>query len=94
MAQPYYVLKQRPAPGLLSVVVPIYNEEEVILRLIERLEQVLAAAGCEITTGRYGATWRRRSLGWRCRRHSRGSGSRGWQELSMRRWRCWCLRPS
>jgi dolichol-phosphate mannosyltransferase len=47
MPQPYYVLKPRPAPGLLSVVVPIYNEEEVIPLLIERLEKVLAAIGLE-----------------------------------------------
>jgi polyisoprenyl-phosphate glycosyltransferase len=45
LAQPYYVLKARPAPSLLSVVVPIYNEEEVIALLLERLEKTLAAAG-------------------------------------------------
>ncbi len=46
MAQPYHVLKPRPAPALLSVVVPIYNEQEVIPLLLERLEKALATTGC------------------------------------------------
>jgi polyisoprenyl-phosphate glycosyltransferase len=45
MAEPHYVLTPKPAPELLSVVVPVYNEEEVIPLLIERLREVLEAAG-------------------------------------------------
>jgi glycosyltransferase involved in cell wall biosynthesis len=45
MAQPHYILRPRPVPGLLTVVVPVYNEEEVIPLLLERLEKVLAAVG-------------------------------------------------
>ena len=46
MAQTYFELRPRPLPSLLTIVVPIYNEEDVIPFLIERLKRVLAAVGC------------------------------------------------
>ncbi len=45
MGQTYHVLTPRPAPSLLSVVVPVFDEEEVIPLLLDRLLKVLAATG-------------------------------------------------
>lgn len=46
MNRPHHVLKPRPIPRLLTVVVPVYNEEEAIPLLLARLGQVLPGAGC------------------------------------------------
>ena len=41
MSKTHYVLQPRPLPSLLSLVIPIYNEEEVLPLLLKRLEKLL-----------------------------------------------------
>jgi glycosyltransferase involved in cell wall biosynthesis len=41
-----YILKPKEMPALLSLVIPIYNEEEVLPLLIARLEELLAKLPC------------------------------------------------
>jgi len=48
MSNTYYVLNERPLPQLLSLVIPIYNEEEVLGLLLARLDQLLAAMPCPV----------------------------------------------
>lgn len=43
---PHYHLEPRPNPGLLSIVVPLYNEVPVLHLLRERLEAVTAKLPC------------------------------------------------
>ena len=42
LAKTAYILAPRENPQLLSLVVPIYNEEEVLPLLIARLDELLA----------------------------------------------------
>jgi len=46
MSNTYFVLRERPLPKLLSLVIPIYNEEEVLSLLLERLDKLLASLPC------------------------------------------------
>jgi dolichol-phosphate mannosyltransferase len=46
MEQTRFLLRARPDPGLLTVVVPVFNEEEVLPLLVERLQAVLSGVGC------------------------------------------------
>jgi len=46
MSETYHVLTPRERPELLSLVIPIYNEEEVLPLLIERLRQLLETLPC------------------------------------------------
>jgi glycosyltransferase involved in cell wall biosynthesis len=41
-------LMPRPAPGLLSFVIPVYNEAEVLPLLIERCESLADTLGCPV----------------------------------------------
>jgi dolichol-phosphate mannosyltransferase len=43
MAQTYYRRTPRPAPALLSIVVPIFNEEDALPYLIPRLQGLMAS---------------------------------------------------
>jgi glycosyltransferase involved in cell wall biosynthesis len=44
----YHRLVPRPSPQLLSIVIPIYNEEEVIPLLLERLNMLRTAVGSPV----------------------------------------------
>lgn len=46
MAETHHILFPRPVPGLLSIVVPVYNEEEVLPMLVARLKQLLGIISC------------------------------------------------
>ncbi len=46
MSNTHHILSPRPAPGLISLVVPLYNEEEVVHLLIERLQMLLDRLPC------------------------------------------------
>jgi glycosyltransferase involved in cell wall biosynthesis len=46
MSQTCYVLEKRPNPDLLSLVIPIYNEEEVFPLLLGRLKSLLEKLPC------------------------------------------------
>lgn len=46
MTQTHHHLVERPAPALLSIVVPAYNEQEVLGQLRRRLVDVMAALPC------------------------------------------------
>jgi len=43
MGQAHHLLKRRDPPGLLSLVLPVYNEEEVLPLLLQRLRELLPA---------------------------------------------------
>jgi len=43
----FHLLKARPYPGLLSLVIPMYNEEPVVPFLRPALEHFMAEVGCE-----------------------------------------------
>ena len=46
MPEPEVTEKLRPLPRLLSVVVPLYNEQEIVGELCRRILQVLRGLGC------------------------------------------------
>jgi polyisoprenyl-phosphate glycosyltransferase len=48
MSNTHYVLTERPLPKLLSLVIPIYNEEEVLGLLLARLDKLLEAIPCPV----------------------------------------------
>ncbi|MGH9677586.1 MAG: glycosyltransferase family 2 protein [Candidatus Acidiferrum sp.] len=48
MPIPYQVLLARPEPSLLSLVIPLYNEQEVVPLLRERLDRFLIALSCPV----------------------------------------------
>ena len=48
MSGTFHVLSPREAPRLLSVVIPIYNEEQVIPLLVARLEEVFTDLPCPV----------------------------------------------
>lgn len=48
MSQTYYILEPRGLPQLLSLVIPIYNEEAVLGLLLERLEKLMATLPCPV----------------------------------------------
>src|SRR5262249_58943082 len=43
-----YTLQSRPNPALLSFVLPMYNESEVLPQLVERLEMLAATLPCAV----------------------------------------------
>ncbi len=43
MVQPFHLLVPREEPGLLSIVVPLYNEEQVFALFVERVKALLRA---------------------------------------------------
>jgi len=43
-----YTLQSRPNPALLSFVLPMYNESEVLPQLVERLQMLAAALPCAV----------------------------------------------
>jgi dolichol-phosphate mannosyltransferase len=46
MSNTHHILSPRPAPGLISLVVPLYNEEQVVHLLMERLLSLLDRLPC------------------------------------------------
>ncbi len=48
MSNTHYILTPRPLPQLLSLVIPIYNEEEVLGLLLNRLDRLLEAMPCPV----------------------------------------------
>jgi polyisoprenyl-phosphate glycosyltransferase len=48
MSKTHYVLQPRPFPSLLSLVIPIYNEEEVLPLLLARLQGLLQSIPCPV----------------------------------------------
>jgi len=48
MGKPFYLLTARPLPTLLSIVIPIYNEEEVLPLLRARLDQLSEGFPCRV----------------------------------------------
>ena len=46
MSNTHYLLLPRPEPGLISLVVPLYNEEEVAPLLFQRLRELLDKLPC------------------------------------------------
>lgn len=48
MNQTHYRLNARPAPSLLSIVIPIYNEEQVVPVLRERMTAFLGTLPCAV----------------------------------------------
>lgn len=48
MSQTYFVLEPRPLPKLLSLVIPIYNEEAVLPLLLDRLGKFMASMPCPV----------------------------------------------
>src|SRR4051794_34301991 len=47
MSQTYHVLQGRPLPKLLSIVIPAYNEQEMIPLLREKLSVLLDELPCD-----------------------------------------------
>jgi hypothetical protein len=43
MSNTYYILQPRELPHLLSLVIPIYNEEEVLGLLLERIDKLMGS---------------------------------------------------
>jgi polyisoprenyl-phosphate glycosyltransferase len=48
MAATYHLLFPRSAPGLLSIVIPVYNEEDVLPLLIGRVRELLDKIACPV----------------------------------------------
>ncbi|MFN8938961.1 MAG: glycosyltransferase family 2 protein [Acidobacteriota bacterium] len=48
MSNTYYILQPRELPHLLSLVIPIYNEEEVLGLLLERIDKLMASMPCPV----------------------------------------------
>lgn len=48
MPSTYHILRPRKLPGLLSLVIPLYNEHEVVPVLRTRMEQFLAELPCPV----------------------------------------------
>lgn len=46
MSKPFYLLTPRPTPESLSIVIPVYNEQEVLPLLLERLRSLLELLPC------------------------------------------------
>lgn len=46
MSNTHHILSPRPAPDLISLVVPLYNEEEVAPLLVEKLRELLTRLPC------------------------------------------------
>lgn len=47
MSNTQYLLTPRPKPNLISLVVPLYNEEEVVSLLFKRLQDLLGQLPCQ-----------------------------------------------
>jgi dolichol-phosphate mannosyltransferase len=47
MSNTQYLLTPRPKPNLISLVVPLYNEEEVVFLLFKRLQDLLGQLPCQ-----------------------------------------------
>jgi polyisoprenyl-phosphate glycosyltransferase len=48
MSKTFYVFTPREIPGLLSIVIPLYNEEEVLPMLAERLRTLMSDLPCPV----------------------------------------------